>query len=483
MAREATTIYIDDSAIWVVTVRGKRPRKWASMPLEPGLVKGGTIQDQNAVANKVKELWQTEKIGERRVIAGVSGINCLYRLISLPELPNDLLPEAVKREAARILAVPLEQLYLSWQTLPAFKGEKLIYLAALPRNSVDALISTLRKARLNPYLMDLKPLSLARTTTEPRAVILDTQPTSFDIVILMETIPQVVRSLPLTQEALPQEKTPIIRDELDRAITFYNSSHLDKPVEASVPLLVCGELAEQQDTWKLLTGRVERPVQVLPSPLETPKDFPASQYMTNIGLALKEVGGKETIAYSLVDFNVLPEVYRPKPRPISEVLFMPVIIAGIALIALGAFAYLNASEYTNELRANLANISQTVATMRAESAAQAKEISALAEQVPPLEETADAFDIMVDGFRTGRDEIIGDLGQVNKVPGTIDLQHISHKSNTLTVQGRGDDEDAVFSYAKDLRASGRFALVVISKMGQDEENPGVGFTLELTKSV
>jgi len=486
MAREATTIYIDNSAIWVLVARGRQPPKWASTPLEPGSVKDGVVQDQDAVASKVKELWRSQKISTRRVVAGISGINCLYRLITLPELPKSLLPEAVRREAARVLGVPLEELYLSWQILPSLKGETLIYLAASPRNSVDALISTLRKAGLNPYLMDLKPLALARTATESRAIIIDVQPASFDIVVLTEGIPQVVRSLSLPQESRLKEKMSVIKEELDRTITFYNSGHMDKPIEAAVPLLVCGELAEQPNAWKLLLGRLERPVQALPSPLETPEGFPASQYMTNIGLALKEVpvSKKEAAAYLLVNFNALPEVYRPKPRPISEVLFIPVIIAGIALVALGVFANMTTSAHTADLRANLANISQLVTSRRAQFVAQSEEITALSEQVSSLEKTVAAFTITLDDFRTGRDEVNDDLSQINScLPGAQEdrLLSVTHSSDTLTVKGLFSDKDAVSHYAEDLRATGRFVLVVITEIHTEEHR--LGFTLMLTKNV
>jgi len=43
MAKEATSIYIDDSAIRVLAVRGRQPRKWATMSLDPGLVADGVI--------------------------------------------------------------------------------------------------------------------------------------------------------------------------------------------------------------------------------------------------------------------------------------------------------------------------------------------------------------------------------------------------------------------------------------------------------
>lgn len=481
MAKDATTIYIDDSAIWVLTTRGRRAQKWVNMPLEPGLVKDGVILDEEAMANKVSELWRTQKIGTGRVIAGISGINCLYRLLTLPELSRDLLPEAVGREAGRVLGIPLEQLYLSWQTLPSLRGETLVYLVASPRNLVDALISMLRKAGLNPYLMDLKPLALARTITESRAIIIDLQPANFDIVVVADGIPQVARSLTLTQKAPLEEKVSVIKKELDRAITFYNSSHMDKPIEASVPLLVSGELTEQQDAWKVLIGKQERPVQALSLPMETPQNFPSGQYITNIGLALKEVLASEkgAIAYSLVNFNALPEVYIPKARPISEVLFIPTIVAGIILVAFGAFFNVTALAYTAALRNELASINQLIVSQQV----QAQDIINLSKEVSSLEETADVFTNILRGLVAGRDEVNGDLTRINESlkVGGVNLASLNDDTETITIEGLADREDAIFSYARDLRATGRFAQVVITRMEREEEGKGLSFTLTLVK--
>lgn len=463
MAKEATTIYIDDSAIWLLVVKGREAQKWASSPLEPGLVKNGVILNEDALANKVRELWTSARIGSRRVTAGISGINCLYRLITLPELSKELLPEAVRREAGRALGVSLEEVYLSWQTLPSLKGETLIYLAASPKNAVDALLSALRKAGLDAYLMDLKPLAIARCATEPRAIIIDLGPSSFDTIIMTEGIPQVVRSLPLIEEAAFEEKISFIREELDRAITFYNAGHMDKPIESDVPLLVSGELAEQQDAWQFLVSRQERTVLVLHPPMESAEDFPPGQYTTNIGLALKEglASEKGAIAYSLVNFNALPEAYRPKPRKLSEILFMPTIVGGLALVALGAFLNITTSAHNDDLRAQLAAINQMAISMHVT----AQEIAALSQEVASLEATISSFDTTFSQFEAERDEINSDLSQVNSsLPGTVDLQSVNHGGDSLTVTGKGENRDAVFRYAKSLRASGRFAQVVITEM-------------------
>ncbi len=512
MAKQATSIFINDSMVSILTASGKHVQKWGSIPLETGMVRDGAIIDIDGVVGKVKELCKTEHAGGR-VIAGVSGINCLYRIVTLPNLPGNMLPEAVEREAARVLGVPLGQLYLSWQTLPSNKTETKVYLAASPRKTVDTLISTLRKAGLNPYLMDLKPLALARTSTEHEAIILDVQPASFDIVILTNTIPQVVRSLSLAPDASQEEKLSIIRDELERAITFYDSSHKDTPLEPSVPLLVSGEIAGQEDAWELLVGEQGRQVRILPCPLEAPDEFPSSQYMANIGLAFKEIADKGGAAFSLVNFNVLPQVFRPKPRPVHEVLFIPVLIGGIALIVLGAFVLTGTiskpgtpssyyptilknfvvsgtSPYVDELQLQLDNLTETIASKTTEAQAEIKdyeaEIKTLTEQVTIQKrgqgELVGAYKSILDPLGPNKEIINADLGEMNKGAGELNLLKVDHNTKTMTIKGIANDEDLVFSYASNLRASGRFALVVISNISFDEGSSKTSFTLTLTKA-
>ncbi len=488
-------------------------QKWCNITLAPEVVRDGATTDMDGVADKVKELCKTEHAGGK-VIAGVSGINCLYRIITLPNLPGKMLPEAVEREAARVLGVPLGQLYLSWQTLPSIKTETKVYLAASPKKTVDTLISTLRKAGLNPYLLDLKPLAVARTSTEHEAIILDVQPTSFDIVILTNTIPQVVRSLPLAPDASQEERLSIIRDELERAVTFYDSSHKDTPLEPSVPLFVSGEIAEQEETWELLVGEQGRQVRILPCPLEAKEEFPSSQYVTNIGLAFKIIAAKGGTAFSLVNFNVLPQVFRPKPRPVHEVLFVPVLIGGIALVALGVFtlastiakpdtpfsdypailrtfAVSGTSPHVDELRLQLDNISERLSSITIEAQAEIEdyeaEIKTLTGQVSirkqEQEELVGAYTSVLDPLGPNKEIINADLGEMNRGAGELDLLTVNHNTETMTINGIADDEELIFSYASNLRASGRFALVVISNISYNEDGSRTSFTLTLTKPV
>ena len=73
------TLFIDDTNIRLLIAKGKRVQKWARLLLEPGLVRDGVIIDEAQVADRLKELFKLEKVTATRVIAGISGLNSLYR--------------------------------------------------------------------------------------------------------------------------------------------------------------------------------------------------------------------------------------------------------------------------------------------------------------------------------------------------------------------------------------------------------------------
>jgi len=476
MAKKRVSLYIDDAVIYCLLSRGRQPQKWARLLLEPGLVKDGLIQNEAAVAAKLNDLLKSLEIRTRKVMVGISGINCLYSLLSLPEIPRDLLPEAIRREASRVLGVSMEEIYLSWQILYLRRGEMVAYLAASPRNSTDALVSTLHLAGLDPYLMDIKPLCLARATNEPRAIIADVQPTSFDIIILVNGIPEVVRSSALPEEALSEDKMAILREELDRAITFYNSAHMDRPIDPGVPLLVSGELAWQEDAWPLLSGRQKRPVQALPSPLQTTAGFPPAQYMTNIGLALKEPLPAEKRAIgSLVNLNALPEIYQPKPRELSQVLFVPTIAAGIAIFAVLLTFNVLASDRNNDVSADLAAVNEMAARMEV----RAGDIKALTGQVSSVEGSANGLQATLNSFAATRGRINDDLAEVNYyLPEGVDLQQTSISGSVITLSGIARSEEDYFIYWSRLRESPRFSWV-FGNFSPGEHN--IAFTLTLSR--
>jgi type IV pilus assembly protein PilM len=483
------TLFIEDSAIRVLVAKGRRVERWARMPLEPGLVGDGLILDEAQVADRIRQLFKLNKIGARTVVAGLSGFNSVYRLISLPELPPDILHEAVEQEASRVVPVPIDQVYLSYQTLPAAAGETRLFLAAFPRNTTDALLRTLQKAGLRVSSLDLAPLALCRTVDAPEAVVVDVRSASLDIAVMVDRVPQVIRSLSVPGEGQSlTERLPSIIEEVGRTITFYNSSHSDKPLAETVPVFVSGDLVAASEAWQELGGSIGYPVSALPFPMEPFEGFDASQFMVNIGLVLKQLPlDKEKANFSMVNFNALPQAEKPKKKlsPIS--ILLPIII----VLGIGAVFYLynmvGDAGARNELaRSQLELIQFQVPQQQAAIGELKDELAEIEPLIEPIAARASVFNGMYDNMFQVRNQIDQDLIQiVHLTPEEVALIYggdaifdyaspiteasIDHIVDRVALVGESQDIEAIFQYAKDLRSSGRFSRVVISSITAYEE--------------
>jgi len=472
MFKQVTTLYIDDTSLKLLVAKGNEVKKWATSPLEAGLVRDGVVVERERVAAEIKEFLKAQGVRGKKVIAGLSGLHCLFRVISLPHLPETMLAEGVMWEAKRVLPIPLEESYILWQIMPAPKEETRVFLAALPRNATDALIEALREAGLKPHLMDLAPLALARVTSKATAIIVDTRPTEVDIVTMVEGVPQLIRSLPLPSEALSlQEKLPTIREELKRTIKFYNSSHPDKPLEPSVPIFASGELGEEPKACQSLADALGHPVSPLSSPLQCREDLAPSQYMVNIGLALKELPVGKRASLSRVNLNVLPEVYHHKPFPLNRVLaYLGIMVAMFLLASLVMLAQ-NTTAETALLQSHL-DASNLLFKQRLEiMQSQGEELAELEKKVAELEVTRDTFTGVLQELSSHREMVNGDLASATKalpLDIAIDLTKVTHASDTLTINGIAQDETDVLIYATILRTSGRFSQVLISFLQKTE---------------
>jgi type IV pilus assembly protein PilM len=484
MAKKITTLFIRDTAINLLVMKGMEVQKWASLPLEPGLFSQGLVHDEAQVAERLKELFKLANVTTTRVIVGLSGLNSLYRLLSLPELPEAILPEAVKQEARRVIPAPLDEVYLSYQSLPASPGETRIFLAAFPRNMADALYRTLRQAGIEPYIVDLAPLALCRIPDEPRAIIINARSEHLGIAVVVDRLPQLVRWLSLPGEAVSlAERLPIITEEVDRAITFYNTSHKEKPLDSTVPMFVCGDLAQAPDSWQSLTGRLKCPVSVLTAPVTAGEGFDQNEFMVNIGLALKELlPEKEGANFSQVNFNALPEVYRPKAIRWSSILAPVGVLICIGLVVYMGFMVRNKFEYTATLRSQLDPLNSRIDQQLQEAAALRTQIGQLEPQIEPMEARMSIFDTTFASLKSGREKVDTELSDiVSLLPVSINLTEVNHDGKSVTVSGTAPDEDDIFRYARDLR--GEFTTVIISSIkaepDPDEPEEIIGYKFEL----
>ena len=286
-----------------------------------------------------------------------------------------------------------------------------------------------------------------------------------DIAIMLERVPQIIRSMSLPGD-MPTlaERVPLIVEEINRTVTFYNSSNPNSPLSAEVPIMVTGDLANNPDTWQDISGSKGHPVSAITSPMQPLDGFDASQFIVNIGLALREIAlEKEGENFSIIQINALPQSEKPQKKSSPMNIALPIVI----VLGIGAmyFMYNSVRNTTadNDLkREQLLALQNQIPTQQAAINDLENQIDELEPIIAPLRTEADVFGNTFASLEVGRELVDGDTNAVVKaLPTDVDLINVSHQGDIVNVSGSAPDELKIFEYARALRSSGRFSLVVI----------------------
>ena len=497
MAKKALSIYFEDNSIKLVETRDNRVDRWANIPLDPGLVVGGVIMDEIKVAESVRKVFAAlaevksqvngiKKLGDMfsgkgKLIAGLSGRDSLYRVISLPVISESMLGEAIKREAARVLPVSLDELYLSYQRIPGATGETRIFIAAFPKKPADSLIKTLRLAGVKPQVLDLVPLSLVLPVNAPKAIIVDFNHDNLNIVVLADRVPQVIRSLALQSETKNiEENLATISEEFSRTVAFFNSTHQQDPLDSNTPVFVSGELVKTPDSWKTLVGKINARVAVLPSVIEYPDDFPAIEYVVALSLATKELElEKAPGAYSLVNMNVLPVYARKKGVNPYNIILPVVAVAGIASLYFLFNMYQTAKNDVTTLQLQIASQQVTITANAKQIAALTESNRTLSEQITPVLDQANVVKTKINALNANRKLTDDNLQKIVSSSQGIVLSSIQYNNSSTVIAGLSVIGEAnAMIYAQTLRADDGFDVLVTS-IAVDSDGTGYNFTLNL----
>lgn len=480
MAGKITTLYINDTSVQLMVTSGKRIIKLAEAPLDMNLTDASTEAREAEVVAKIKHLFKAHKIKAKKVVVGLSGLHCLSRPATLPQLPKTMLDEAVIREAKRVLPVTPEQLYISWQIISATEEKMQAFMVAIPRQIVDTLLRILHQVGLKPYIMDIKPLALARLVQEATAIVVDVQSREFDIVIMANGIPQPIRTVPFPEETLPlQDRLSIVKDELKRTVQFYNSNNPENQINSSVNIFVSGEVADEPELYESLATELRLRVLPLVSPLKCPKQLDPTHYLANIGLALKEL--RKGAGPLLVDLNTLPVSYLPKPISLGRIIALPATAVAIGLVVLLAMTIQDAAATIDSAQSQLGTTTSILEQSQSKREELKKNIEALEKELADVEAASNTFINASNSLNIQGDKINGDLeATVNNLVSGIRLSSISHSGSGLNLNGNAPSETEVLEYARNLDTCGRFFEVTISSIslvgyeGEESEGEEIG---------
>ena len=454
MAGSNVTLEIDPSAIRLVeTVDGKIIR-WASLALDPAIFEDGMISDPLALSTAIRQLMDSSEIRVRNVIASVNGLYSVSRIMAIPRLTAGGMTdrEAVLEAARDIMPLPEDDLYLFWQTLLDGEDNRQVLVVGVPKDMIDNEVQALKEAGINPQALDLKPLALARAVDKEQAIILNIDPSSFDIIIVVNSVPEVMRTIAWQSDNFAQEDMlEYLAMNLELTVGFYNSHHRGATLDPEISLLVTGQMSGDLDLMGKLSDRVGYLIEPMMPPLDCPKHMPVSQYAVSIGLALKgreTANNEESNGYLSPDINLLPDTYKPWKPSTKQLYFAGAVVAGIALLIPLYQLTSGAMAETSKLRTRYNTLNNKMQLMQADIVSR-----------EPLRQTINDYNAIVsmDGGFTEDLRIINEEADRLRVI----LQSIAHNGDSIVISCRTEPEDYIIfrEFVTTLRENERFATV------------------------
>jgi len=151
--------------------------------IKPGIIKGGEIKDEKALAEIIKEALtkvKGEKLKTKYVVASLPEEKAFLQVIQMPRMSEEDLKSAVIYEAENYIPLPIEEVYLDSQIVPPAYNHLDhfdVLIAALPKKTVDPYISCLKLTGLRPEALEIESLAIARA-------LIKNEVTSFPVLLI-----------------------------------------------------------------------------------------------------------------------------------------------------------------------------------------------------------------------------------------------------------------------------------------------------------
>ncbi|MFC1899358.1 pilus assembly protein PilM [Chloroflexota bacterium] len=451
MPDRLVTLGLDTSSVSLVEIIEGRVLKWASLALDPGMFEDGVITDPDALSTVLRQFIDSSRIRAKDIIININGLYSLSRIVSIPNTPGGTITtESVMAAAADVLPLPPEEFYISWQALSNTEDEQQVLIIGVPRDMIDTEMQALKMANIEPHTLGLKTIALSRAVNKEQALILNIEPTNFDIVVVVNGIPEVMRTIAWQENSFTEDdKVEHLVMNLEFTIGFYNTNHTNVTLSPEIPFFITGQLSGDLSLTEKLSNRVGYPVTPLSPPIDYPRHMPVSQYAANIGSALNRrppANNSEESIHASPNINLLPESYKPW-RPSNRQLYSAgIVVAAIALLiplyqivsgAMGETATLNA-EY------NAAN-----------NTLQLRQVEINNRE--PLKQAISDYEIITDMGGSFTEDLTLIKSEASRLGVRVDT--ISHQGKTITINCEAGEYLVFRDYIAALRESGRFASV------------------------
>lgn len=228
--------------------------------LPPGVVTDGEVADHDLLSSELGEFWSSHSFKGKTVFLGLSNQKVVVRFIDFPRMSPDELKSAIGFEAQDHIPMPMDEAVMDYVVLgPQEEGSDLdrILIVAAQREMVSRYTSAVRAAGLRPAGIDVKALSLVRSTLpretvedEGAVLLLDIGSELTNLVVTQDSTPVLTRFIPGGSNFMAQsvaDATDLSEEEAEQQLINARVSLGSNPPEQEEDDEEASDTAETQE--------------------------------------------------------------------------------------------------------------------------------------------------------------------------------------------------------------------------------------------
>ncbi len=184
---------------------------FASEKLTAGLIENGEVKNVDAVVDAIKRVRKKAGISTKNVICSLPESKAFLRIVTIPQMKNEEVAEAIKWEIEAAIPLSIDQVYYDWQVLDKRltkdKRQIDVIIVAVSKEFINSFIYVLKKAGLTTYGFEIESVAQANSLLRDNekgvtTMIIDIGDKSTSFVVTVDNIPVFTSSIPLSAEIM-----------------------------------------------------------------------------------------------------------------------------------------------------------------------------------------------------------------------------------------------------------------------------------------
>lgn len=256
------------------------PMRCGEAAAPPGSLEGGRVLDPTALGQALRQLIARTEITTARALIAVSDALASFRVLTFPNSATDAeIDTAVQSQ----LNLGSDRMSVLHREVLAGRDEVTVFATLWDRVAVQAIAAVARQAGLEPAVVDLKSLCVARAIVDDSCIVLDLSVDPCEALLIDERLPRIWHTIKLESGG---DLALTVANGLKPMLSFHRRSG-GTGFGPDSPILIRSD----QSLPSLLTTRLDQltghPVNPLAQPRRVDPDVRHGAYLTCLGLAMR----------------------------------------------------------------------------------------------------------------------------------------------------------------------------------------------------